>query len=114
MIVDLSSSRASELTSTILAQVLIVLQIEAQANEHEALKVEGFPGIFLYPSGKNQTPIPYSGYDRSLKVSGVTHVSLLACPCLLSHMRCTAHWDASATKCLIPSGNVDVITPAAL
>jgi hypothetical protein len=44
------------------------LQIEAQANEHEALKVDGFPGIFLYPSGKDQTPIPYAGYDRSLKV----------------------------------------------
>lgn len=44
------------------------LQIEAQANEHENLKVDGFPGIFLYPSGKDKTPITYSGYDRSLKV----------------------------------------------
>lgn len=46
---------------------VVIAKIEAQANEHEALKVDGFPGIFLYPSGKDQTPIPYAGYDRSLK-----------------------------------------------
>lgn len=43
-------------------------QIEGTANEHEALKVEGFPTILLFPSGEDQTPIPFDGGDRSLKV----------------------------------------------
>ena len=57
------------------------LQIEAQANEHEALKVDGFPGIFLYPSGKDQTPIPYAGYDRSLKVQKHARAETLPSAC---------------------------------
>lgn len=45
---------------------VVIAKFEATSNEHQLVKVEGFPSIMLFPAGKDQKPVVYSG-DRSLK-----------------------------------------------
>lgn len=78
-----------------------MVQIDATANEHAALAVEGFPTILLFPAGsKDKKPIQYSG-DRSLKVTpslplppfpGARCACVCVCVCAwvgLDQCRCT-------------------------
>lgn len=45
---------------------LVVAKIDASANEHDMLKVEGFPTIFLFKPGKKDMPVVFSG-DRTVE-----------------------------------------------
>ena len=44
---------------------VVIAKIDATANEHSSLNVEGFPTLKLYKPGQSSDPVDYQG-DRSL------------------------------------------------
>ena len=44
---------------------LVIAKIDATANEHETINIEGFPTIYLYKPGSKPDPVTYEG-DRTL------------------------------------------------
>ena len=47
------------------ANDVVIAKIDATANEHKAVNIEGFPTIFLFKPGQKDAPLTYEG-DRSL------------------------------------------------
>ena len=44
---------------------IVIAKIDATANEHPSLNIEGFPTLKLYKPGSSSEPVDYQG-DRSL------------------------------------------------
>lgn len=71
-------------------------QIDGTANENQAMQVEGFPTILMYPAGSsNKTAVQYKG-DRNLKVQLPLRL-LLPCPRRLCEPCCPSYNGAAST-----------------
>lgn len=72
-------------------------QIEATANEHEKLNVEGFPTLLFFPASNKGESVAYDGADRSLKVSSLWNLNAAFSGARSSTMRAADHCGRDGT-----------------